>query len=239
MKLLKYLLITLLIMTGFSFAADKPKADALPEFTFAIARVLIDEDPVQMQVKKIQSDDEGISSFLRFLEKNTTVKVNKTVAIITFKKVEDIEKYPFIFISANGPIRFTALEVKNMAEYCKRGGFIFVDDCVTPDGKGSLFTDSFKVLVQEKIFPGTKPQLLDTDHEIYHCLFDLPKGLPYMQGELSGGYGVFDDKNRMMMFISPHDIHCGWFQEANWFGKKKTEEAFKMGANIVVYAMTH
>ena len=80
---------------------------------------------------------------------------------------------------------------------------------------------------------------LPLDHEIYHCLFDLPKGLPFMQGELSGGWSFSDDKGRILMFLSPHDIHCGWFSEQNWFGRKKTQEAFEMGANIVIYAMTH
>ena len=77
------------------------------QFTFAIARVLINEGPVSDHVKIIEQKNEGITAFLEFLEKNTTIKVNKEVAVVTFKHVEDIEKYPFIFLSANGPILFS------------------------------------------------------------------------------------------------------------------------------------
>jgi|GEM_PF-5309999 len=226
MKMLK-ILITILLLTGISQAQQK--------FTLAIANIIIDESAVSSEIKLISAKDLGMENMLNFLEKYTTIQVDKKVPTVTFKKVSDIEKYPFILISANGPIRFSDLECKNMAEYCKRGGFIFVDDCVYEKTK-SPFYHSFKDLMENKIFPGRKAELLPFDHEIYHCHFDLPAGLPYMQGEPAGGWAISDEKGRVMMFLSPADIHCGWF-EYEWTALQK-KQAFQFMTNLIIYSMT-
>ncbi|OGF49921.1 MAG: hypothetical protein A2044_00860 [Candidatus Firestonebacteria bacterium GWA2_43_8] len=228
MKILKVIL-AVFMFTGLCLAQQK--------FTFAVADIIINESAVSNQIKLVTTKDEGMENMLAFLEKNTTIKVDKEIPIVTFKKVSDIEKYPFIFISANGPIKFSDAECKNMAEYCKRGGFIFVDDCVY-ENKQSLFFHSFKDLVEKKIFPGKKAEMLSFDHEIYHCHFDLPAGLPYVQGEPSGGWAITDDKGRVMMFLAPTDIHCGWFTTFG-FSDLQTKQSFQFMANLVIYTMTH
>ena len=230
MRIIKTLIITL-VLAGICTAQQK--------FTFAIGDIVIDEKKVSDQIKMTTKKDVGIVDMLNFLEKYTTIKVDKEPVVVTFKKVEEIEKYPLIFMSADGPIDFSELECKNMAEYCKRGGFIFIDDCVYKS-TNSLFFRSFKDLIEKKIFPGKKAKLLSFDHEIYHCHFDLPAGLPYMQGEAAGGWAVADDKGRIMIMLSPHDIHCGWLpgQEKFWSDLAK-KQAFQFMTNLVIYSMTH
>ena len=228
MKKIKYAVFFMFILSFTAYSAD---------FQFAIARFLINEDAVRSWIKKVDAPDEVMGFFLDFLEKSTTIKVDKQIKVVTFEKIEDIEKYPFIFMSSNGPLVFKDIEIKNMAEYCKRGGFIVIDDCVF-EGKNSYFFESFRELAETKIFPGTKAKLLPLSHEIYHCHFDLTAGLPYLQGEPLGGWAISDDKGRLMIYMSPHDIHCGWNQNDIWTAKQK-EDSLKMGVNIVIYAMTH
>ena len=186
--------------------------------------------------------------FLEALEKYTTLKVNKKVNVTTFEDIEKISQYPIVFMTSEGDIKFSDIEIKNMREYCNRGGFLFVDDCVYK-GRGDYFFRSFKNLVETKIFPGKKMELLPLDHEIYHCHFDLTKGLPYIDGEGGqgvphGGYGLSDDKGNLVIFLSAHDIHCGWSSKLhqlfpNKFTSAKREECIKMAINIVIYALTH
>ena len=209
---------------------------AQQKFTFAVGDVTIDTKPVSDWVKLVNQPEQCMSDMLLFLEKYTTMKVDKEVKIVTFKKVEDIEKYPLIMMSANGPVEFSDLECKNMAEYCKRGGFIFIDDCVHKTS--SLFFQSFKGLIEKKIFPGRKARMLTFDHEIYHCHFDLPAGLPYVQGEAAGGWAITDEKGRIMIFLSPTDIHCGWKTGQPWT-ELATKQSFQFMANLVIYSMTH
>ena len=228
MKILKAAVLVL-FLAGICFAQQK--------FTFAVADIIINESKVSDQIKLITKKDQGMTDMLDFLERYTTMKVDKEIAVVTFKKVEEIEKYPLIFISSNGPINFSELECNNMAEYCKRGGFIFIDDCVYKE-RNSLFFHSFKDLVEKKIFPGKKAKMLPFDHEIYHCHFDLPAGLPYVQGEGAGGWALADDKGRIMIFLSSTDIHCGWLPNQPWSNLVK-KQSFQFMANLVIYSMTH
>ncbi len=73
------------------------------------------------------------------------------------------------------------------------------------------------------------------DHDIYHCIYDFPKGAaPYLQGEHQPDMGFFYDK-RLVAFLTSGDMHCGWEQ-----GFTDTPELFhQMGANIVIHALTH
>ena len=81
---------TLIILLTSAFCAVTLYADKDQEFTFAIAKVLINEGPVQAQVKKIDKLDNGISAFIDFMNKSTTVKVKTTPDIVTFKKADEI-----------------------------------------------------------------------------------------------------------------------------------------------------
>ena len=176
--------------------------------------------------------------FLKELEKNTTIKPEMKVNIATLEKLEEITKFPLLFMHAETEVKFTDIEIKNMREYCLRGGFIWADDCVLYK-TGDYFFQSFKKTVETKVFPGRKMELLPDDHEIFHCHFDMPKGLPYCQGVPNGAWGLHDDKGRLMILAMSTDLHCGWNNIDKYFGDKKTREAYQMAINIVVYALTH
>jgi len=178
--------------------------------------------------------------FLKQLAKYTTVKPEMKVNVATLEKIDEIAKFPVLFMHCETAVRFTDIEVKNMKEYVNRGGFIFADDCVLNEGGGKdLFFQGFKKTIEEKVFPGKKMVLLPIEHEIFHTFFDLPKGLPYLQGPPNGAWGLSDDKGRLMMIAMSTDLHCGWDSEAKYFGEKKLLEAYQMGINIVIYALTH
>jgi hypothetical protein len=79
------------------------------------------------------------------------------------------------------------------------------------------------------------------DHDLFHCFYDFPDGLPYCQGVRHGAWATFDkESDRILTLLSPHDIHCGWTQEfdAN-FGPGSSAQAVKMGVNIIVYYLSH
>jgi len=176
--------------------------------------------------------------FLDELEKNTTIKVEKKVYEPTLEKLDEITKFPILFMHAETPVKFLDIEIKNMREYCLRGGFIFADDCVL-EKKGDLFFKSFKETVETRVFPDKKFKKIDISDPIFHCHFDLPQGLPYVQGVPNGAWGLYDDKGRIMIFACSTDLHCGWYKDENWFEDRKRKEAYQMGINIVIYALTH
>lgn len=174
--------------------------------------------------------------FLDELEKNTTLKVKKEFKETSFENLDEVCKHPFVFMTAEGGPVFTDNEVKNIKEYCLRGGFIFADDCVW-QGKGDMFYQGFKKVIEEKIFPGKKMFEIPLEHPVYHCFYDFKDGLPFMHGIKRGTYGIANDKGKLMIFLTPIDLHCGWSTRF-WTGEKRME-AIKMGINLVMYALTH
>lgn len=205
-------------------------------------------------IQIIGGKDATCERILLYLEKLTTFKVDKKVYFVDFKDLNKLTDYSFIFLHGSGTIVMSKLEKANMREYLNRGGFIFAEDCVyhkffpmqtvpTPGYKrpfryiSDLFFKSFKKMIETDIYPGKKMQLLPMDHEVYHCMYSLPNGLPYMQGVPHGGYGMNDDKGRLSVFLSSNDIHCGWNDEL--FSNMKNSQAVMMMANLIVYAFSH
>ena len=129
----------------------------------------------------------------------------------------------------------------NLREYLQRGGFLFAEDCVNgkmrSDRSGDEFFRKMAEVEYSKILPGAKVERLPNDHPIFHCFYHFKNGLPHMQGWPHGLHGVTVN-DRLVSVLSPSDIHCGWANGDRWFGTGKRMEAFKMGVNIYLYAMT-
>jgi hypothetical protein len=58
-----------------------------------------------------------------------------------------------------------------------------------------------------------------------------------MQGNPHGLHGLILN-GRVVALLSPSDIHCGWTNGDQWFGRGSTTRAMQMGANIYAFAMT-
>jgi len=178
---------------------------------------------------------------LDMLEKYTSLNVDKNWHVVSLSKLDEMMKFPLIFMTTENKFSFTTKQQYNFKEYIERGGFIYADDCVY-DSFGDFFFKDLKQKV-EKLF-GKKMVRLPDDHEIYNCFYKLKK-LPYLQGIDHGGWALFLN-GRMALFLTPTDIHCGWASckltitnGKGWFPKKNGYDAIKMGINIIVYAMTH
>jgi hypothetical protein len=147
----------------------------------------------------------------------------------------DIFKYPILFMTGHGDVRFTAEELARLRAYLERGGFLHVDDNYGLD-------ESWRRECA-RLFPDDPLVELPPDHEIYHVYYDFPDGLPKIHEHHGGparGYAVFH-QGRMVIFYSYNtDLGDGW-EDADVHGDPpaKREAALKMGVNIVVYALTH
>jgi hypothetical protein len=159
-------------------------------------------------------------------------------AVVTFDNINEIKKFPFLFMTDENAFRFNQPQKDNLKEYIMRGGFILMDDCVVGNG-GDFFYQSACTLLAET-FGKNSLKRITNDHEIFHNVYDLSNiGLPYMQGQNHGARGIFIGE-RLAIFLSSNDIHCGWCDSngATW-GIQKHEQAIQMGINIIVYAISH
>jgi hypothetical protein len=183
-------------------------------------------------------------------------------AVVSFEKLEYIEKYPFLFMTGENPYKFDDREKASLKEYILRGGFLLMDDCVYLDG-GDFFYKSSHALLEE-VFGSGAVRRIRPEHEVFHNVYDLTKtGLPSFQqmnptpvpgprrpgqspmpymtghGQNHGARGVFVG-DRLAVFLSSTDLHCGWCDShATTFGTASYTKAIQMGINIIMYAMSH
>jgi hypothetical protein len=181
-------------------------------------------------------------------------------AVVTFDEMEYLKKYPFLFMTGENHYKFDDRQKANLKEYINRGGFLLMDDCVVGSGGDFFYQSSYELL--EQVFGNRAVQQIPLQHEIFHNVYDLgdkglpymerqnriflpgmrqprQKGLPYMHGQNHGARGVFIGE-RLAVFLSSTDIHCGWCDSHGFeFGKQNYEKAIQMGINIIMYAISH
>lgn len=172
--------------------------------------------------------------------------------VVTFDNLKEIGKYPFLFMTDENYYEFNKTQEYNLREYIMRGGFLLMDDCVVGSGGDFFYQSSYQML--ERIFGRGAVKRISQEHEIFHNVYDLGQtglpsmeyvkrrrrgGLPYMHGQNHGARAVFIE-DRLAVFLSSTDIHCGWCDSSGTeWGKDNHEKAIQMGINIIMYALSH
>lgn len=173
----------------------------------------------------------------------TTTSISETWHVADIGSLDEMAKFPLLYMHAENTTELTPQEVRNLREYLLRGGFLYAEDCVmgkchhhqAPGNWDFFFRSMLKTLRQ--IIPEATCERLPLDHPIFSTYFDLPRGQPHMQGIAHGAFGLIHNK-RLLAYLSPSDAHCGWASET-FFGPEKTKECLKIGTNVYLYAMTH
>lgn len=178
----------------------------------------------------------GDVNMIHHIRNSTNINISRNWDVADIDDLERLTSYPFIFAHAQENFYLNAKHRKNLGEYLKRGGFLFIDDCVlnhysAPDVFYKAMERELKI-----ILPDARWETLENDHEVFHNVFDLPNGLPHMQGRARPLKALYH-KKRVVAMICSSDIHCGWVN-VGWFPGRE-HLAAKMGVNIYVYAITH
>src|SRR6185503_1481212 len=156
--------------------------------------------------------------------------------------------YPIIYVVEPGFMELTQEQADRLREYIARGGFIFLDD----------FWGEFEWQnVQEqfqKIVPEYEIKDLPLTHPIFHSYLDVEevvqvpnvynaqRGITSEKGGIVPHYMGVENKNgRLVAFIARNcDLGDAW----EWINDpvypvKYGLPAYKVGINVVIYAMSH
>lgn len=181
------------------------------------------------------NDPSAEVNMMDYLKKNTVIDVDEPKFSSVDIASDDIFNYPFILITGHGNINFSDSEVKRLKEYLERGGFLYADDDY---GMDEAFRREMK-----KVFPDQEMKELPFDHKIYSCHFSFPKGLPKIHehnGKPPQGFGYFINGRLCVYYTYETNISDGWADPREHDDPpEKREEAFKMGTNIIVYALSN
>jgi Domain of unknown function (DUF4159) len=185
------------------------------------------------------------------LQQLTSLKVNPDPIYLELTDPQLFD-YPFLYMIEPGDLEFTDAEVKALRAYLDQGGFMMVDDFWGEDEWQNFYEQI------RRVYPDRKYVDLEIDHPIFHIVYDLKakpqvpalglwqrSGLPYERWDATEPHyrAYFDDKQRMTIIICHNtDLGDGWEREGQdeeYFRLFAEKQAYPMGINIVVYAMTH
>ncbi len=167
---------------------------------------------------------------------------NINVTGMSYRIVElgspDVFGYPFAVVSEPGEMALTDQEVVNLREYIDRGGFVVLDDF---DGARDL-----TVLERDfhRAFPDRDFVRLTIEHPIFHMFYDIDAlnvTSPYLVDGEPIFYGLKNSQGDLgVIACYNNDLENFWdYIDEERYPLKPSVEAFRLGINFVLYALTH
>lgn len=167
---------------------------------------------------------------------------------------DELYQCPFLFMSDVGTVGFSAEEVDRLREYLLKGGLIYADDFWGPWAWENWAAEIGKVLPEYPIVD------VGPDHLIMQALYDVPEipQVPSIQFWRRSGRSqtseqgsasavphlraIFDDQGRPLVIMTHNtDIADGWEREGedDEFFYSFSPDAYALGINIILYALSH
>jgi hypothetical protein len=151
----------------------------------------------------------------------------------------ELHRFPVAYLSEPGFWTLTDAEALGLRTYLQKGGFLIFDDFF---GEHWFNFES----QMRKVLPQSRIVRLDTSHAIFDSFFritSLNYHHPYF-GQPSEFHGVFEDNDptkRLMVIVNyNNDIGDYWeWSDAGFVPIQLSNEAYKLGVNYLMYALTH
>ncbi|MBC8312698.1 MAG: DUF4159 domain-containing protein [Candidatus Cloacimonetes bacterium] len=209
--------------------------------TLILPNYLVSE--TKFTIARIQYDGGGdwynntsvIPNLCEEINQRTEINAQNEQVIVSLKD-NRIFDYPFLYLTGHGNIVFSDEEIKNLRNYLKKGGFIYVDDDYGLD-------KHFRREIA-KVFPDKKLQELSASHPIFHSFYHFENGLPKIHEhdkKRPQAFAIFDNFGRMiLLYTYESNISDGWASpNIHKDPAEIREKAFQMGINIVYYVLTN
>lgn len=161
----------------------------------------------------------------------------------------EIRRYPLLYAVEVGYMALTEPERQGLRDYLLAGGFLIVDDFW-----GTHEWYNFEAEI-ELVLPEFDIVDIPLDHPVLHAFYDIDKILqvPNVRQGIRGGptherdgyfpafKGVMDDDGRLMVAIVWNsDLGDAWeWAENPYYPLRLSNFAYKLGVNLIVYAMSH
>jgi hypothetical protein len=155
----------------------------------------------------------------------------------------ELFRYPIAYLSEPGGWELSREEAETLRAYLLKGGFMILDDMAGP------WQWENTVRMINYMLPDYRLVELDASHPIFDSFFHMENETihmphPYGRG-IASYWGVFEDNdmvNGRLMLIVNRDNDIGDYMEwsdSGFVPIDLSNEAYKLGVNYVVYALTH
>ncbi len=152
----------------------------------------------------------------------------------------ELHRYPVAYISEPGYWSPTRAEIDNVAAYLQKGGFLILDDF-----RGAGEWNQVEAIFNA-ILPGHRFRQLTVEEPIFNSFFEIEsldfspptfrQYTPYFLGIHEGD----DPSNRLLVIANfNNDIGDYWeYSDLGYFPIDLSNEAYKVGVNYIIYALT-
>jgi hypothetical protein len=171
----------------------------------------------------------------------TSADVRTDGSLILTLDDPELFKYPIAFMWEPGFWNLTDKEAESLRAWLRKGGFAIFEDF---DGQQQW--DHFAAQMR-RVLPEARWVKLDGTHRIYHSFFtikDVDAIVHPMNGMKPSYLGIYEDNDPSKRLIAvanfDNDIPEYW----EWSGEgiypfDASNEAYKLGVNYLIYALTH
>jgi hypothetical protein len=208
-------------------------------FTFARIRYTIAGDGgFRRDIKWAHDYPRGERHFTKIVSELSTLRVRTLESNILALDDPELFKYPVAYLCEAGYWSPSDAEVLGLRNYLLKGGFIIFDDFA----RGDWF--NFEAQMRRAL-PELRPMRLTTDDKVFDSFYritSLAYNHPYygMPSEFWGFYENNDRSRRLLAVINyNNDISEYWeFSDEALFPLDASNEAYKLGVNYLIYALT-
>ncbi len=179
-------------------------------------------------------------NFLAILEETTYVGTSRASSNVLTLDDPELFRFPVAYIVEPGFWNPTDEEVESLGEYLRKGGFLIVDDFRGPYELRNLELHLSRALPELTMIP-----VADAD-EIFDAFFRVVPSevVPPYGGYPGAWYGIYEENDpsrRIMVMINANnDLAEYWeFSDRGYYPIDLSNDAYKLGVNYVIYAMTH
>ena len=184
--------------------------------------------------------------FIGILHRLTRIDVQPVETIIDIDS-DEIFDLPWLFAVSVGDWQLSTSQAGRLRKYFDRGGFLMVDDFHN-EREWAIFMQGIR-----QVDPAAQVVEMDDSDPAFHVLFDLDNRIRVPGANVVHGSGIerggtdphwraiLDSRGRIMVAICFNmDIGDGWeFADDPDYPERFSSQAIRLGANYVIYSMTH
>ena len=179
------------------------------------------------------NDQTSEPNLLNYIAQNTNLPVKPVYEFVDLAS-DNLFAYPVLFLTGHGDVNFSTVEAQKLRAYLENGGFLYIDD--------DYGLDSFIRREMKKVFPDQNFVDLPFSHGIYSCHYKFTQGPPKIHehdGKPPEGLGLFYNGRLCVYYTYESNLGDGWADQDIYNDpQEKRIASFKMGTNIVVWALT-
>jgi hypothetical protein len=178
-------------------------------------------------------------NFMQILREITTAQAFVGGSRIVDLDDPDLFRFPIAYLCEPGHWTLDDRETEALRAYLLKGGFVIFDDFSGEDWF------NFEAMM-DRVLPGVRFIPMDVRHPVFHAFFEVEslEILESYRGNTAEFYGVFEDNDpggRLLAIVNFNtDIGDYWeYSDTGFLPVDMSNEAYKLGVNYWMYALTH